>query len=111
MDQLTTNVRSQQWLQMIRDQKESGLSIQAWCRENNISENCFYYRQRCLRRCAGQALAGQFVEIQQPAAAPNHDNFIHNSAARITDGKLAVELSNQASQELISRIVRALNAQ
>ncbi len=111
MDQLTTDVRSQLWLQMIRAQKESGLSIKAWCLENNISENCFYYRQRYLRRCAGQALTGQFVEIQQPAAAPHHDNFIHNSVASIVSGKVVIGLSNQVSEELISRIVRALNAQ
>ena len=61
MDQLTTTVRHQSWTQMIQAQKASGLSIKQWCLENHISENCFFYRQRRLRDCAGEALH-QFVE-------------------------------------------------
>ena len=114
MDQLTTNVRSQQWLQMIRDQKASGLTVKDWCREQHISENCFFYRQRYLRRCAGEALP-QFVEIQQPIGggqlSPHLENQNIDSAASIISGKVVISLSNQASEELISRIVRVLNAQ
>lgn len=110
MDQLTTNVRNQQWLQMIRTQKESGLSIKTWCLENNISKNCFYYRQHKLRLSAA-GMMSQLVEIRQPAVTEHHDNFIYNSAARISAGNLAIDLSNQASEELICRIVRVLNAQ
>ena len=29
MDQLTTSIRSQQWLQMVQEQKASGLTIEA----------------------------------------------------------------------------------
>lgn len=111
MDQLTTNVRNQQWLQMIRDQKASGLSIKTWCREHNISENCFFYRQRYLRLMAGEAMQGQFVEIQQPMAVPHNENSIHDSAARIRSGNVTIDLTNQASEELISRIVKVLHAQ
>lgn len=114
MDQLTTEVRSQQWLQMVRDQKASGLTVKDWCREQHISENCFYYRQHKLRLAAGD-MVSQFVEITQSAGIkqlPQHlDNLNMNSAASITSGKVVIGLSNQASEELISRIVRVLNAQ
>ena len=114
MDQLTTNVRSQQWLQMIRDQKASGLSVKAWCREQHISENCFYYRQHKLRLAAGDMVT-QFVEITQPSGdrqlSLHHENLNINNAASIISGKVMIGLSNQASEELISRIVRVLNAQ
>ena len=110
MDQLTTNVRNQQWLQMVQDQKSSGLTVKDWCLENHISENCFYYRQHKLRMSAA-GLVSQFVEVKQQPAAEHHENFIHNSAARISAGNLAIDLFNQASEELISRIVRVLNAQ
>ena len=111
MDQLTTNIRNQSWLQMIQAQKESGLSIKRWCLENHISEHCFYYRQQKLRQSAGEALQ-QFVEIQQPAAAPHlENNTMTNSAAQIHAGRVVIELNNNAPEELISRIVRVLNAQ
>ena len=38
MDQLVTTVREKQWLAMLGEQKESGLTIKDWCRENGISK-------------------------------------------------------------------------
>jgi len=111
MDQLTTNIRNQSWMQMLQAQKASGLTIKQWCLENQISEHCFYYRQQKLRQSAGEALQ-QFVEIQQPVAAPHlENNTMTNSAAQIQAGRAVIELNNNASEELISRIVRVLNAQ
>jgi len=110
MDQLTTTVRHQSWTQMIQAQKASGLSIKQWCLENHISENCFFYRQRRLRDCAGEALH-QFVEIQQIDDTPYLENSNNdNSVAQIVAGRVVIGLSNNASEELISRIVRVLNA-
>ena len=111
MDPLTTNIRRQQWLQMIKDQKSSGLTVEAWCRENNISKHAFYYRQNKLREEAGKVLS-HFVEVQapQPEAKPDQKHLENlNSAASITYGKVVIGLNNHASEELISRIVRVLN--
>ena len=113
MDQLTTNIRSQQWLQMVKDQKSSGLTVEAWCRENNISKHAFYYRQHKLREEAGKVLS-QFVEVRAPQAhAVPDQKYLENlnSAASIACGKVVIGLNNHASEELISRIVRVLNAQ
>ena len=33
----------QRWIDMIEIQKQSGLSIAQWCRENKIIAHCFYY--------------------------------------------------------------------
>ena len=113
MDQLTTNIRSQQWLQMVKDQKSSGLTVEAWCRENNISKHAFYYRQHKLREEAGKVLS-HFVEIQAPQAETVPDQkYLENlnSAASISCGKVVIGLNNHASEELISKIVRVLNAQ
>lgn len=111
MDQLVTNIRDHEWINMIQEQKASGLTIDAWCREKKISRNCFYYRQRRLRRQFMEALP-QFVELNPPAApeiqeTTHLENF--NSTARITIGGVSIELSNAASEELIGRIVRAVH--
>lgn len=110
MNELTTNVRHRQWLAMIREQKASGQTIAAWCSDQGISQHCFYYRQQKLRELLGSEIP-TFVEIQKPqsVASPNLDNT--NSAASIQAGRITFSLSNQASEELISRIVRVLNAQ
>ena len=114
MEQLTTEIRNQQWLQMIQDQKSSGLTVKDWCLENHISENCFYYRQHKLRMAAA-GMVSQFVEITRSAGSRQLSQHLENqninSAASIVSGKVVIGLSNQASEELIRRIVRVLNAQ
>ena len=109
MDQLTTTVRNQSWLQMIKDQKSSGLSIKQWCIENHISENCFFYRQKKLRESAGNALQ-MFIEVPKPDDRPHLENSYNNSAAQIVSGNVVIEINNNASEELIDRIVRVLDA-
>ena len=39
MNPLVLTVRQQSWIDMIRQQKQSGLTIESWCEENHISEN------------------------------------------------------------------------
>ena len=101
MNQLTANVRSQQWLQMIQDQKASGLTVRDWCREQHISENCFYYRQNKLRISAGDVLVN-FVEITGPVKdeqlSQHIDNQNINCAASIASGKVLINLNNNASE-------------
>ena len=111
MDQLVTSFREKQWLAMLNEQKQSGLTVKDWCSENGISENCFYYRQRRLRERIGSALP-TFVELKPPAEpqeAPHLENL--NRTATIRIGDIVVDLSNQASAILIKNILEALHAQ
>lgn len=110
MNQLTTNVRNQKWLAMIRDQKASGLTIAEWCRTNHVSQHCYYYRQQKLRELFGSEIP-MFAELQPPVPPADTDLDNTDSVASISSGRTTVHLTNQASEELISRIVRALNAQ
>ena len=111
MDQLVTTIRDQQWLAMVSQQKKSGLTIKAWCSENGISENCFYYRQQKLRKRIGSALP-TFVEIKPPAEITEERHLENmNSVATIRIGDAMIGLSNQASGELIHNIVEALYAE
>ncbi len=42
-----TNIED--WKELIVRQKESGLSISAWCRQNNMTMQQYYYRLRKVR--------------------------------------------------------------
>ena len=108
MDQLvTTAVRNQGWLAMIRDQKQSGLTIKEWCARNQISEHCFYYRQQKLREMYAGNLP-MFAELlPPPQPALNLDKM--NSTAYIETPSLRIGLSNDASEELIRRIVGVMS--
>jgi len=72
------------WAQMIQSQIDSGLSIPAWCAQNNISTKTFYYRRLRVREDVLNAAEGPtFTEIF-PASA--------------VEGSTAITPSNQTSQ-------------
>ena len=109
MHQLVAQVRTQQWITMIREQRASGLSVKSWCVEKNISENCFYYRQRRIREIVGSEIP-EFVEVYRPDHPTTENAESITTAATIRSGKVQIALSNSASEELIARIMRTLNA-
>lgn len=113
MDQVTNNVRRNNWIAMIQDQKQSGLTVAAWCRQANISTNCFYYRQQKLREAAANAVP-QLVEINASEIATRVAEYeapdLDNKTAFISSGSVSVALTNAASAQLIQNILRAINA-
>ena len=46
----------QEWSGMLRERKESGLTVRDWCAERGITEHAYYYRLRKLRQAACDAL-------------------------------------------------------
>lgn len=55
----------QEWSGMLREQKESGLTVKEWCQEQGLAEHIYYYRLRNLRQAACTAL--EQVQPLQPA--------------------------------------------
>ena len=113
MNELVSIIRNRQWMEMIHARKQSGLSVSAWCRENGISENCYYYRQQKLRNLMGSELH-KFVEIHMPeerssAHSHNENSIISTATAYIKTGASVICLTNDASEELIARIVKVFH--
>ena len=48
MSQAFSEEKKQQWKEDILKQRESGLSIEKWCRTNNIAAHTFHYWQQKL---------------------------------------------------------------
>jgi hypothetical protein len=63
--------KKQQWKENILKQRESGLSVAVWCRENNFNNHCFKYWQKKLFPKILDSSA--FTEIKDKK---NSENFI-----------------------------------
>ena len=48
LQRLNAGQRIQLWAERIAECRSSGMSVRAWCRENEISEKTYYYWQRRL---------------------------------------------------------------
>lgn len=62
MNQFVIKVRTQQWITMVREQRNIGLTVKSWYKENHISENCFYYRLHRIRELVENKVT-KFIEI------------------------------------------------
>lgn len=61
----------QEWSGMLREQKESGLSVKAWCQAQGMAEHIYYYRLRKLRQAACTALEqARPVQLAEVPLAP-----------------------------------------
>lgn len=122
MDKVTRQFRLQQWAEALRDHKESGLTVMEWCRLHNVSKYQFYYRQREVRKHAAQFLALQPVQADKPAfvevshalrsqpAAPDTDLVLSRVTACIRAGNADIFVSDETSEELLAKILRAVRS-
>ena len=81
---ITSEYRLSHWAQIIRERKESGLTVTAFCEKSGFHENIYYYWQRKLREAACEELSKkqnesrglitqQFTEVklyEQPVQKP-----------------------------------------
>ena len=54
--ELARQYRIRQWMEAIRDQKASGLTIRQWCEKNSVTRGQFFYHQRAVRLYMAEAL-------------------------------------------------------
>lgn len=126
---LRKQYRLQSWLEAIRDQKSSGLTIGQWCEQHQVTKYQFYYRQRAVRAAMAESLeehaAGNHSQtalacsdFREPASCqkreslPAKADFVQvpqsfipepaGAAMRIRRGNVILEISNDASDRILS---------
>lgn len=124
MDKSTYEVRLAQWTGLVKSASERprGVLLKDWLDDNGISRDQFYYWQRKVRRNVYDSLVSEqtgntlipsvsFAEVplavktlpdvSNPACLPNTGATLRINAATI-------ELSNNASPELIAAILKVI---
>ena len=123
MDQITHDVRTAQWAEIVRKCHERPVTQTAkdWLRENGIDAKQYYYWQRRLRNMAAKTTnthlpathnSGEVTFIEMPSPNELPAEHIEKSAissvpaALIRAGKLEIELHNGISDDLLSKILK-----
>lgn len=103
--------RLQTWAPIVRNCKSSGMTVRAWCEENDVNEKQFYYWQRRVREELLQSVAVQ--SSQQSGFYQIPDHSVNNSAFKpdmvLNIGSLRMELSNTVSSELLSKVMKVIH--
>ena len=110
--QVTHAVRLQYWSGIIEERGKSGLSVRAYCRENEIVEKTYYYWQRKLREQACTNLALQTAvrpDTTQFAKVEHSTRQNNSSAITIRLAHAIIEISSDATSSAIESVLRILS--
>ena len=126
---IATEYRQAQWRKILRERRESGLSIKAYCEINGIHENTYYYWQKKLRETLCEEIerareeTGRKREIapsgwavcemqtmlpsrtQEPAITESPSQS--QNMVRIQIGKNIIEIAS-AGKETVTAIIEAM---
>lgn len=127
MDQITHNVRSAQWLEIVTQcqNRPEGTTVKQWLADNGIKEKAYYYWLRKFRKQAyaqmhlssTEVSVGSdisFAEVSIPDQRPTgilkatEETTVEaiRPVAVIKNTDITIALTNEVSDSLLSRILR-----
>ncbi len=104
--EITENYRTSQWLEVIKDRQNSGLSVKDYCERAGIKRNKYYYWQRKIREAAYQET---LEETKLPTVLPNGwaqlvPSIAQKESLSIQVNGCHIEVDNNTDLELLKRI-------
>lgn len=96
----------QEWSGMLRERKESDLSVKAWCQERGLAEHIYYYRLRKLRQAACTALEhAQPIQLAEVPLAPKPEES--HAKLRLTTKTGTLEILD-ADRTVLDQVLQAM---
>lgn len=106
-------LKREQWLALISDCQSSGMTVTAWCKQNDICEQTYYRNLKKLREDAccsfpvpaqpGKTAVFKQLQLQQPVSDGNAAVLIHLPYATL-------EVYNGAGRETLEAVLAALKS-
>lgn len=113
IQKVTREYRASRWAEIIKECRNSGETIKAWCEKQGINEKSFYYWQRRFREKACQVLEQSdtpnplslpsFAEISVPQTKKSEA-----VAVTLRIGEVTAEVYNGAEPITIESVIRTL---
>ena len=105
--------RMNEWRQLIHERQQSGQSVRAWCLQNGIRENSYYYWLRTIREEAlreTENRSGALVRVEPEKLAVETVSPQPSSGGIVirTNG-LEAEFPSGTDIEMLATFVKALN--
>lgn len=110
VQKVNEEIKTQQWIQRIKECRESGLPVKTWCKQNGVCEQTYYAWLKRLREKAIEigavsvpAKAQTFIPVKQEEVLKvTTENII------ITKGDVHIEFPVHTDMTIITNIIRAL---
>jgi len=115
MREIAAEFRLGHWAQIMQDRVTSGQSIRAYCKENGIATNVYFYWQRKLREAAAQQLAVSTAPEQSQALVPNGWAAVQESVPEqlnslmLRIGGAEIEVHPGYDEALLASVIKTLS--
>ena len=107
LQRLNAAQRIQLWAERIAECRSSGMSVRAWCRENEISEKTYYYWQRKLyQQMISSTQRVDFAEIPRGLQTGQSTG----AAAKVCLSGATIEVYPRADAQMIRVILETLKS-
>lgn len=107
----TTQIRLNEWASVIKDCKASGLKVDDYCQQHNLSRDAYYYWLRKVKEAALKQ-AG-FVELPTTEVDSIHSvgtvNNAFSTQMTIKAGGLELGINSETPSELIHRVLEVVS--
>jgi len=103
---MATQRNKQQWLELLVQQQHSGLSVAAFCRQQDINAKNFYYHIKRQRSASADEAPSAFVRAELDGGPDTRQN---PSNIRLQRGRCQLELPRDMSPLWIAELVVALS--
>ena len=102
----TTQIRITEWAAIIKDCKSSGLKVDEYCQQHDISRDAYYYWLRKVKTAALQQ--ADFVELPVPEVK-SVPAAVFAAQMVIKAAGNEISINNDTPTELISRILEVIH--
>lgn len=120
MDQITHNVRRQNWLNIITacQNRPSDTMIRQWLSDNDIKEKAYYYWLRKFCRDAMESnqfptpcTPGDLAFVEKPLSGISSESVSDSSSCAVSIRKngMTIEISNSISGQLLSMLMKEVS--
>lgn len=115
MDKVTdakAEFRLKQWTKIIQSCQTSGMTVVAWCSQNNVNTKSYYYWLRKLRVMACETAELPALRDEQPIVPLEFKQSKPSESAVITVHlpSVSIDIQNGASQATIEAVLAALKS-
>ena len=105
----TTQIRMQNWVEIIQDRNASGLTIDDYCKAHELSRNAYFYWLRKIRDAALESKGVSFTEVplsdlQTEMAAPDFQPKL-----TVQIGNAVVRVNESTPKRLLTMVCEVLS--
>ena len=105
----TTQIRMQNWVEIIQDRNASGLTIDDYCKAHELSRNAYFYWLRKIRDAALESKGVSFTEVPLADLQTEMAALDFQPKLTVQIGNAVVRVNESTPKRLLTMVCEVLS--